>query len=521
MAPEQAGGKSRQIGPAADVYALGAILYEMLTGRPPFKAATLLDTVLQVISQEPVPPSQLQPQTPRDLETICLKCLQKEPAKRYPTALALAEDVRRFLEGKPIQARPVSAWERGLKWVKRRPAVAALSAVSGGALVTLVSVVLAANARLQEEREDALRQSQRAEANFKRARAAVDELLTEVNKEELAMSVRRPLLEKALKYYEEFLEEKTADPDVRRRTANVFMRMGELYKELGRDQEAGQPYRQGIDLARQLIEEFPDRADYQFDLAIYLNKYGDLQAGLRRNRRAEQLHREGLDLLVKLVADNPREPAYQEEMAGTYEDLSLILEVKRLDDAVTYSRRAAGLLKQLVDTDPAEPRYRHRLAQSYQTLGVLLDTRDDPSNKSLEEALTLWNWAVELHQQLMQGAPHVSAYRRGLAQHFNSLGIGWTHAKPPQLQKAEEAFRKAVQLKLKLTEDFPQYPAYREELATSYANLADVLGKSGQSADAAKALQDAQRVVEKLVNDFPARDDFRKWLDALQQRKNR
>ncbi len=145
MAPEQASGKSKEIGPAADTYALGAILYECLTGRPPFKASTPLDTVLQVVSDEPVPPRKLQSKTPRDLDTICLKCLQKAPGKRYATAAALAEDLRRFQAQEPIQARPVGRLERGVKWAKRRPAVASLLAalvlaalglVAGGAWFT-------------------------------------------------------------------------------------------------------------------------------------------------------------------------------------------------------------------------------------------------------------------------------------------------------------------------------------------------------------------------------------------------
>jgi WD40 repeat protein len=143
MAPEQADGKNNEVGPAADIYALGAILYELLTGRPPFRGPTPLDTVLQVVSEEPVAPARLAPKLPRDLETICLKCLQKEPRQRYPTALALAEDLAAFLEDRPIRARPVGQVERGWRWCKRNPALATAAAAVVLALV-IGSVISAA-----------------------------------------------------------------------------------------------------------------------------------------------------------------------------------------------------------------------------------------------------------------------------------------------------------------------------------------------------------------------------------------
>jgi WD40 repeat protein len=156
MAPEQAAGNNQAVGPPADVYALGAILYELLTGRPPFRAAMVLDTLEQVRSQEPVPPRRLQPTTPRDLETITLKCLAKEPGRRYASAGELAEDLQRWLEGRPIQARPIGVFGRTWRWCRRNPALAGAVGAATLFLVlgSLISALLAVRALAEAGRAD-------------------------------------------------------------------------------------------------------------------------------------------------------------------------------------------------------------------------------------------------------------------------------------------------------------------------------------------------------------------------------
>jgi WD40 repeat protein len=143
MPPEQAGGNRGDVGPAADVYALGATFYALVTGRPPFQAATAMETVIQVISEEPVPPRRLNALIPRDLDTICLKCLEKEPERRYTSARSLADELNRFLAGEPIVARPVGLAERAVKWIRRKPVVAALIAlVVATGLLGLSGIIL-------------------------------------------------------------------------------------------------------------------------------------------------------------------------------------------------------------------------------------------------------------------------------------------------------------------------------------------------------------------------------------------
>jgi tetratricopeptide (TPR) repeat protein len=204
MAPEQARGRGKDVGPAADIYSLGAILYELLTGQPPFRGGTLLDTLDQVRTHEPRRPRRLRPGLPRDLETICLTCLEKDPARRYPRAEDLAEDLRRFLNHEPIAARPAPWWRRLAKWTRRRPAAALLLAVPLALLVALPAAFLwdrvqeearLARVRAQVQETDRLGQLALARQDWPLAKAQFATALNQIDAEPALAELRAGVAE--------------------------------------------------------------------------------------------------------------------------------------------------------------------------------------------------------------------------------------------------------------------------------------------------------------------------------------
>ncbi len=196
MAPEQAEGKSRDVGPRADIYALGAIFYEMLTGRPPFAAESPMETILLLFQTEPVPPSHLQPKIPRDLETIALKCLQKDPQRRYDSAEELADDLQRYLSGEDILAKPAPLHEKAWKWMKRRPALATLAVAMLFAVAGFLGLLVWHQGDLQAQLGKALgdereaRQSQEEAGERERVAQSLDRLKEFLHSGEAALAAQ-------------------------------------------------------------------------------------------------------------------------------------------------------------------------------------------------------------------------------------------------------------------------------------------------------------------------------------------
>jgi serine/threonine protein kinase len=252
MAPEQTRGQTGNVGAAADIYALGAVLYEALTGRPAFRGATVMDTLDLVRTQEPVPPSCLQPKVPRDLETICLKCLEKEPARRYSDAQTLAEDLRRFLAGERIHARPVSRVEHGWRWCRRRPVIAGLLAAL--VLVGLVGLtgVIWQWRRAEENACTARAKEAQSDRNLHEAQDALGDVaisgLWQLRTRPGVLAYRRNQIEQLLKHERRLLDQQPDNFKLQTQTAMVLGLQGIYLWDTGHPREACTAYRESSSL---------------------------------------------------------------------------------------------------------------------------------------------------------------------------------------------------------------------------------------------------------------------------------
>jgi tetratricopeptide (TPR) repeat protein len=461
MAPEQAAGKGKAVGPAADVYALGAVLYECLTGRPPFKAATPMETVLQVLGEEPVPPRRLQPQVPPDLETVCLTCLGKEPARRYAGARALADDLRRFLNGEPIQARPVGAWERGVKWARRRPAVTALLAalvvVLAGGFLGLTALWLRADEqRVAAERAREEEAAQRAVAERARGEEAKQRAVAQA----VNAFLRQDLLGQADTGKQPFL----AGQAERNPQITVRALLDRAAAGVG-GQFAGQPeveaaIRQTIGDAYRALGEY-DRAQRHLDRAVAwrrehlgadhpdtllsLNSLAALYKDRGRYDEAERLLQEALaGLRKKLGADHPDTLTSLNNLAVLYQDRGRYAEAETL-----YQEALAGLRKKLGADHPDTLTSLNNLAVLYRSRG-----RYAEAEPLLEEALAGYR------RTRGPDHPHTLISLNNLAELYQSRG---RHAEAePLYQEALAGCRRA------LGADHPATLAILNNLAALY-----------------------------------------------------
>jgi eukaryotic-like serine/threonine-protein kinase len=537
MAPEQAKGQTSRVGPATDVYALGAILYEMLTGRPPFHAASAQETVQQLLTEDPVPPSRLQRRVSRDLETICLKCLQKEPARRYAGAAALADDLQLFLSGRPIQARPTPSWERAVKWTRRRPAVAALVGFVVIATTALVALGVADNARLQRqraiantERDAAKKAQQRAEADFRLALDAVKRFYTEVSENKLLLvptmdAVRIELLERARDFYDRIARERPDEPNVQAELGRAVWRLAAMVGDSRSVPEGIALMEQAVAVQERLVRRYPGRPEYRSDLGRSFNNLGIMhRSNGQRGLGAEDWKR-ALTLREQLVREHPNDFLARRDLAQSLHNLgnwhreerghnreaedayrrALAIQSILTREAPDAARRRTDLPLTPFVVDPA--RIRYDLAYTYYNLGCfyLGASQTDKSAEALQQAL-------EQLDRLVREQPSRASYRHLLSKTYYELGR--LEQSNGRIAQATAAWNRARDLLQTLVREHPADSKYPYNLALTLRSLSVASDANGHPAEADETRRSAREVEERLIREHPETTAY--YYDAAQ-----
>jgi serine/threonine protein kinase/tetratricopeptide (TPR) repeat protein len=546
MSPEQASGRLDQAGPASDVFSLGATLYCLLTGRPAFDGATANTVIDKVCRGEFPSPRTISSSIPAPLDAICVKAMAHRPEDRYPSASALADEIEHWLADEPVSAYHEPPLVRLARWSRRhRTLTASLGALLITAVVALsISTVLIG-------REQARKEAQRrlAELNFARARAAVDQMLTEVAEVELAdvpqmQPVRRRLLEKARAFYVDFLKQ-DAGSSVRLEAGRAHIRLGEIAELLGDHPGAERAYRQGSGLLQVLAAESPTRADPQRDLARGEYDLGVLFKKANRFRESERFLRLAVARREQLAAAHPDDPGDRQSLAdGHYQlgalaarlrgrhaqeeadyraalriqevniaatrdspgsrrklarylnNLSILLkDTGRLREAEVDWREAIAIQHKFAESPQSPPGDRWQLARSLSNLAVLLK-----ETGRTDEAETMYEDARKLQSALVADFPEIPDYRNDLAATIHNLGLLWSGI--ARSDAARDAFRAAIELRRNLTVDFPGIPEYTQKLAVTRLSLANALKETDPSM-ARAGYREAQAAQDKLAAEYP------------------
>jgi serine/threonine protein kinase/tetratricopeptide (TPR) repeat protein len=552
MAPEQARGESKSISTAADVYGLGAILYELLTGRPPFEAGTALETLLQVMNAEPVPPRRLRPKLPRDLETVCFKCLQKEPGRRYASAVALADDLHHFLAREPVLARPVGTGERLWRWCRRKPALAGMAA-------SLFVVLLCGAAGVGWQWLRAERNARDAEAKRQKAYEAIHDYFTRVSENKLLgkpgmQGLRKELLESALHYYQEFLHDWGDDAAMRAEVAATHACVAVILDQTGAKDEARLSLEAALALYEKLAQANPGDLEAQRGLARTYNQLGDLYARMAALDQAQDRLDQARKVLEKLVAGHHDAPELQSELAKTHRHVAAVRSrAGQRAAALEALESAAAIGRRLVQDYPKRPQYALELSATYNARGDLhtaagefrqarsdfSESRDlveplarrQPTDTDLQskladiqagltnalnrsgqlaEALRMWQEVRDLRERLAYENPLVIEFQWNLAVAYSYLGK--QHSQVKEFPQALALWQQALALVEKLLRINPGFPDYRLRLADLHNDNGHVYSKMGRQADTLKSFEQAGLILEALVRDCP---DTATYVHAL------
>jgi serine/threonine-protein kinase len=552
MSPEQAAGRIESLGPTADVYSLGATLYKLLTGKPPFEGADAISVLDRAQRGDFRSPRQANPAVDRALERVCLKAMALQPEDRYPTPQALANDIDHWLADEPVSAWREPWSRRTRRWLGRhRTLVAATMAallMATASLGAVTGLLTAANDREQRARAEAV-------DNFRLARDSVDQYFTQVSESpELKArgleKLRTRLLETASSYYEKFVSGVAGDTELAAEHGRAYWRLGQLYQDTGRFDLAEKAFRQAMEIQLGLASNRPQEPGNQRDLAKTHHSVGNLCRLRGRPKDAEAELEAAVTIRQHLADELPEESIYQEDLAWSQTVLGMAYRDNgRRDRAATAYQAALALYERLTASRPESPSYRLKLARTRTALGLLHKEqgRLDQAEAEYINARTVYQHLADqypdvveyqddlgaiqtnlgnlysdtgrydlavaahqaargIHQRLAEAHPHVPDHQYWLAEDYFNLGQVYRVSGSPEL--AEAAFAAAMPILRRLSESHPDVPSYHNDLGATGGTLALMYRGTSRYAEAERVLREAKAVLGKLNEAHPGVADY-------------
>lgn len=540
MAPEQASGKG-VITSAVDIHALGVLLYEMLAGHPPYRGETDYDTLQLVSKQEPLPLRKLRPKLSRDLETICLKCLQKDPQNRYSSAQELAADLRHYLKHEPIKARPVSMAERYWRQCRRHPVVTALVVSLFLALVGGVAGMLWQNYHrgLQADATQALlsKYTDLLRHDAQTARDMMENARTQKQGREKLLSV--------LPLYDALLREQQTEPSLILETARLAREAGYVHQALGEYEKAIVRLKQSVDLFEQLRLKNDDNAklimeqgnvmfrlafnhraltQWDYSQATYRKAIQNVSTLLEKDpyhvdallfvaqsliyncynlNKTNHVDKAESDLLLarshveKAISAKPNDSKVKSMLAFAHDDYGWhCLHLKRFEEAFENLQKGKELREEIIQTDPKSNVTREELARSHWRLGVYYARKS-----KWKEAVEEYSVSARMNDELVLDNPGFPSYAHNAA--WDRLTISDAYEIQNDFVRSEQVLREAMEIRKKCLETYPTLEVNKYDYAVLHFKLSSTLRKLNKISESQKVYHDGLDFSEKLVNENP------------------
>lgn len=513
MAPEQAFGDAKYAGPAADIYSIGAILYECLTGRPPFEGTSIAETLDHVRNRAPISIRRLQARVPRDLETIVMVCMQKEPYKRYATANDLASDLTRFLNGETILAHRDSLYRVIARTFRRNPLSSSLGAAAIALLlvVTFGSLLFARwlnverlNAVQARKESDEQRDSAMRARN--RTREALDAMTSSMAESTLAeqksvTAEQKKFLQEVLSYYNEFIGDPTSDEKSAELSASAEYRVAWIQDRLGNKQMARDSYLAAAGHYESLARRYPEKNVYLYDAASAYDRLALSYSNFGERQKSVDAYERGLKLQQEFLDHNPENTQAWVQFANLQHNLAL-----QFRDQGKFDDCKRKLDETLASFEKIERRFDATDVQENVALAEASLAIEECRRANWVQGRKLFESSRDRLRKLTQAHPETSRYAGSLGWCLNNFGL--QHTVYAELEEATECFLESIETLERVSNRYPSVAQFRLDLAGGYSLYSDTLLDLKKIEDARQAAENAIRILQSFVDDNPESNDF-------------